>query len=196
MPLVRRERLIPNAPTLFLLHGWGSSADDLFSLAGSLPLPLSVVSLQGRDRHPGGEGYSWFEIGMSLGGEVRLDTEGARGVAGDLAAEFEAYPRPWTVLGFSQGAMMAGLLLGERPEAVDAGVMIAGLALPGLVVASGPRRRALVTHGRGDEVVPFAAGEDLARRLGEVHDVRFAPADGGHWVEPSQVQEILSFFVR
>ena len=196
MPLLRRERLIPDAPTLFLLHGWGSNAEDLFSLAGSLPLPLSVVSLQGPEHHPTGQGFSWFDIGSSPQGEVRMDTAGARRVGGDLVAEFERYPRPWTVLGFSQGAMMAGLLLAERPEAVDAAVMIAGLALPGVQVASGIRREALVTHGRQDEVVPFAAGEALARSLGEVHNVRFAPAEGGHWVEPSQVQEILSFIVR
>ncbi len=196
MPLLRRERLVPGAPTLFLLHGWGSNADDLFSLAGSLPIPLSIVSLQAPDPHPMGSGWSWFDLGFDPRAGVTMDVEGARRRAGELAAEFEAYGRPWTVLGFSQGAMMGGLLLAERPESVDAAVLVAGLLLPGVEPAPGPRRRALVTHGRGDGVVPFAAGEALARALGEVHDVAFVPAEGDHGVVPSQLSEILSFLLR
>lgn len=195
MPLYRREQLVPDAPTLFLLHGWGSDADDLFSMAAPLGLPYSVVALQGPDRHPNGSGWSWFEIGWDAH-RVSLYTPGARERADELVRTFEEYPRPWTVLGFSQGAMMAGLLLAEHPESVDVAVLIAGMLLPGVDVAEGSRRRALVTHGRADEVVPFAAGEAMASALGARHDVQFVPDGGGHGVSMAQLLAIQGFLAR
>ena len=192
MPLVRRETLLPNAPTLFLLHGWGSDAADLFGMASPLGLPQSVVALQGPDRHPGGSGWSWFDIGWSERG-ILLDTEGARERAAILAETFVEYPRPWTVVGFSQGAMMAALLLAERPQDVDRAILIAGMLLPGVVPAEGPRRGVLVTHGRADEVVPYSEGERMARELGERHEVRFLPDAGGHGVSMAQLYGIGSF---
>ncbi len=192
MPLARREMILTDAPTLFLLHGWGSDADDLFSMASPLRLPQSVVALQAPDRHPGGSGWSWFDIGWGDQG-IFLDTESARERARNLAQTFEEYPRPWTVVGFSQGAMMASLLLAERPESVDAAVLIAGLLLPGVSVADGPRRRVLVTHGRSDEVVSFLEGERMARELSQRHEVRFVPDPDGHGVSMAQLLAIGGF---
>lgn len=184
--------LLTNAPTLFLLHGWGSDADDLFSMASPLRLPQSVVAIQAPDRHPGGSGWSWFDIGWNAHG-ISLDTDRARERAAMLAETFKEYPRPWTVVGFSQGAMMAGLLLAERPGDVDAAVLIAGMLLPGIEPVEGPRRRALVTHGRRDEVVPFSEGERMARTLGKRHDVQFFPDSDGHGVSMAQLVQIGTF---
>lgn len=195
MPLVRREMILTDAPTLFLLHGWGSDADDLFSMASPLRLPQSVVALQAPDRHPGGQGWSWFDIGWSERG-IHLDTESARARASTLAQVFAGYPRPWTVAGFSQGAMMASLLLAERPHDVDEAILMAGLLLPGVAVASGPRRRTLVTHGRADEVVPYSEGERMARELSQHHDVTFVPDPDGHGVSMAQLVAIGAFLSR
>ncbi|RYG40952.1 phospholipase, partial [bacterium] len=52
MPLLRRESIRLGVPTLFLLHGWGSDADDLFSMTSPFGLPFSIVALQAPDRHP------------------------------------------------------------------------------------------------------------------------------------------------
>lgn len=192
MSFVRREMILTDAPTLFLLHGWGSDADDLFSMASPLRLPQSVVALQAPDRHPGGSGWSWFDIGWSDRG-ISLDTEGARRRAEELVATFADYPRPWTVVGFSQGAMMAAMLLAEHPAELDAAVLIAGMLLPGVTPLAGPRRTALVTHGRRDEVVPFSEGERMARELGAHHDVRFVPDADGHGVSMAQLVAIGGF---
>lgn len=184
--------ILSDAPTLFLLHGWGSDADDLFSMASPLRLPQSVVALQAPDRHPSGRGWSWFDIGWSERG-IHLDTAKARDRVAVLADVFREYPRPWTVAGFSQGAMVGALLLAERPEDVDEAVLMAGMLLPGSTPAEGPRRRALVTHGRADEVVPFSEGERMARVLGERHDVQFVPDPDGHGVSMAQLLAIGAF---
>lgn len=192
MSLIRREMILSEAPTLFLLHGWGSDADDLFSMASPLRLPQSVVALQAPDPHPGGRGWSWFDIGWGERG-IFLDTDKARERATLLVKTFAEYPRPWTVVGFSQGAMMAALLLAESPQEVDAAVLIAGMLLPNAKVAEGPRRRVLVTHGRADEVVPFTEGERMVRELNAGHDVRFVPDPGGHSVSMAQLIAIGGF---
>ena len=192
MDLQRRESLVEGAPTLFLLHGWGSDAADLFSMAAPLELPYSVVALQAPDRYPGGTGWSWFDIGWSERG-VSLDTDGARRSAELLTTAFTPYPRPWTVLGFSQGAMMASLLLAEDPMAVARAILIAGMLLPEVAIAAGAGRDVLVTHGRTDPVVPFAEGERMARSLGERHRVRFLPDPGAHGVSMAQLLAIGDF---
>ncbi|RYG86166.1 hypothetical protein EON77_04285 [bacterium] len=88
---------------------------------------------------------------------------------------------------------MTALLLAEHPDSVDVAVMIAGMMLPGTTVVEEERRHALVTHGRTDPVVPFAAGEALARALESNHDVRFVADGGGHGVSMTQLMAINSF---
>ena len=60
--LVREpQNITPETPVLFLLHGYGSNEEDLFSFVPTLPEDWLVISFRApKDSSYGG--YAWFDI--------------------------------------------------------------------------------------------------------------------------------------
>jgi phospholipase/carboxylesterase len=183
---------------LVLLHGWGADADDLLDLGAELlgeeAAVVGVVSLRAPLPHPGGMGRQWYDLGMP--GWPQLPAARA-----DLLRRLrelgEEVPLERTaLLGFSQGAAMA----------ID--VATSGdLPLAALIGCSGyphpdwqPRRPLgpiLLTHGREDAVVPYAAGEALEERLRKSGaEVRLLPFSGGHGIDPGLFPAMAEFLAR
>ena len=146
---------------LVLLHGWGADADDLLELGRQLcGKRRQLLALRAPQPHPGGYGRQWYD----LQDPSWPDLPQARLALGRrLEALGRSLPLEQTVLlGFSQGAAMA----------LDVG---SGLALEGIVACSGyphpgwqakpAMAKVLLTHGKNDPVVPYAASEELLRLL-------------------------------
>jgi phospholipase/carboxylesterase len=183
---------------LVLLHGWGADADDLLDLGAALLGPegdaVGVVALRAPLPHPGGQGRQWYDLGQP--GWPQLP-EARADLLRRLQRLSEGVPLERTVLlGFSQGAAMA----------IDVATS-EGLPLAGLIGCSGyphpdwqPRRSAapiLLTHGREDPVVPFAAGEALEERLrNEGGTVDLLPFSGGHGIDPVLFPAMAAFLER
>lgn len=55
------EHITPNTTVLFMLHGYGSNEQDLFSFRETLPADWLIVSFRA-PRDTQFEGYSWFDI--------------------------------------------------------------------------------------------------------------------------------------
>jgi phospholipase/carboxylesterase len=98
------------------------------------------------------------------------------------------------LLGFSQGAAMA----------IDVG---GALPLAGIVACSGyphegwqpqgPLPPVLLSHGRQDPVVPFAASEELERGLSQAGTpVELLPFNGGHGIDPELLPAVAAFVRR
>ena len=149
------------AKRLVLLHGWGADADDLLELGRQLcGERRQLVALRAPQPHPGGSGRQWYD----LQNRSWPDLPQARlALRARLEALGRSLPLEQTVLlGFSQGAAMA----------VDVG---SDLALAGIVACSGyphpgwqakpAMAQVLLTHGKNDPVVPYAASEELLRLL-------------------------------
>jgi phospholipase/carboxylesterase len=196
-PAQARQRLV-------LLHGWGADADDLLDLGELLVGPeVSVVALRAPEPHPYGSGRQWYGLQPIDWAALPAARAGLRGRLEALAA---SVPLEQTVLlGFSQGAAMA----------VDVGC---GLPLAGIVACSGyphegwqaPTQRppVLLSHGRQDPVVPYAASEALEQALAEAVSnaasgesqatspaVSLLPFNGGHGIDP-ELMPALGAFVR
>ena len=185
-PAGARQRLV-------LLHGWGADADDLLDLGELLVGPeVSVVALRAPEPHPYGSGRQWYAL-------QPIDWTALPAARAGLRARLEALaasvPLQQTVLlGFSQGAAMA----------LDVGC---NLPLAGIVACSGyphegwqaPAQRppVLLSHGRQDPVVPFAASEALQQALGQTgaQGVNLLPFSGGHGIDP-EVLPAVGAFVR
>ena len=178
---------------LVLLHGWGADADDLLELGPLLVGPeVSVVALRAPEAHPYGPGRQWYGLQPIDWGQL----PGARQALQQRLLELgQSVPLPQTVLlGFSQGAAMA----------LDVGC---NLPLAGIVACSGyphegwqaPAQRppVLLSHGRQDPVVPFAASEALQQALGQTgaQGVNLLPFSGGHGIDP-EVLPAVGAFVR
>ncbi|HFS66840.1 MAG TPA: phospholipase, partial [Flavobacteriia bacterium] len=76
---IKREPLIStkNPQVLFMLHGYGSNEQDLFSFAPHLPKELLIISIQAPISMGFGS-YSWFEINQDAKIGLRSNLEQAK----------------------------------------------------------------------------------------------------------------------
>jgi len=187
-------RLGPEQATqrLVLLHGWGADADDLLDLGTLLVGPeVSVVALRAPEPHPYGSGRQWYGLQPIDWAALPAARTALRERLVELAASV-ALERT-VLLGFSQGGAMA----------IDVGC---SLPLAGVVACSGYPHEGwqpqgalppvLLSHGREDPVVPFAASESLQRDLHQAGaQVELLPFNGGHGIDP-ELLPALGAFVR
>ncbi len=177
---------------LVLLHGWGADADDLLDLADLLVGPqVSVVALRAPMVHPSGLGRQWYGLQPIDWKELPTARHSLRSRLIRLGSEV---PMERTVLlGFSQGGAMAVDVGGELP-------------LAGIVACSGyphqgwepalqtNRPPVLLSHGRQDPVVPFAASEALLEQLHQAGcEARLYSFNGGHTIDATVLPEIAGF---
>lgn len=186
---------------LVLLHGWGADADDLFELGNLLVGPeLSVVALRAPLPHPAGLGRQWYDLQQPGWPQLAAAREDLRRRLLALAADV---PLSCTVLlGFSQGAAMAlDLATGSTDLALAGVIGCSGYPHPdweplanSLSGAGQGPLRVLLTHGRQDAVVPYAASEEVRRRLQSsgcaVNLIGFA---GGHTIDEALFPELRAF---
>jgi phospholipase/carboxylesterase len=177
---------------LVLLHGWGADADDLLDLGSMLVGPeVSVVALRAPEPHPYGSGRQWYALQpIDWSTLPAARTALARRL---LRLSDSVALHDTVLLGFSQGGAMA----------IDVGC---GLPLAGIVACSGYPHEGwqpsgalppvLLSHGRQDPVVPYAASEELQHRLQQAGgDVNLLPFNGGHGIDP-ELLPLLGSFVR
>ena len=181
------------AQRLVLLHGWGADADDLLDLGELLVGPeVSVVALRAPEPHPYGSGRQWYSLQPIDWSALPAARLALRGRLEQLGA---SVPLERTVLlGFSQGGAMA----------IDVG---GGLPLAGIVACSGYPHEGwtpqgslppvLLSHGRQDPVVPYAASEELERGLSQAGaQVELLGFNGGHGIDPELLPVVATFVQR
>lgn len=193
-------------PTVLALHGYGASAHDLLGLAPQLrrgevvflcpqgPLTLEIG--------PGQLGHAWFPIDPS--GQVSAPAlVGARGVLegflDDVLRIHPIDPGRITVLGFSQGGVMAYDLALGRPDRFK-GLVALSSWLPDAVVqglSPDPARASLPTllmHGTRDPMIAI----DNARRAREKLEamgmqVAWGEYEMGHEINPQAARDLLGW---
>jgi phospholipase/carboxylesterase len=210
-----------DGPVVVLLHGFGAPGDDLVALGRALAVPRGTrfvfpeAPIDLGARYFGGR--AWWPIDFEermrrqAAGEKRniaevpAGLEAARAKVEGLLFEVERTLRPppgGIVLGgFSQGAMLA----------LDVALRSA-TAFAGLVVMSGThiaarewaehfasRRRlpVFMSHGRGDELLPFSIAEGLRDTLAaQGFSVQWVGFAGGHGIPPGVVEALSEFLSR
>ncbi|MBD2075211.1 alpha/beta fold hydrolase [Phormidium sp. FACHB-592] len=194
----------PPRGTVVILHGWGASAKDVWSLASLVDLPdFQLVFPDAPFSHPySAGGKMWYDFPNHFNFQstsefrTRKDLSTSRQLLIDLLKELATttgVPLSHTVLGgFSQGGAMT----------LDVGL---GLPLAGLMVLSGylhapivPPQAAippvLMIHGKQDSVVPLAAAQQALASLRSLGaDVRYQEFDMGHEIQPIVLKLIQSF---
>ena len=178
---------------LVLLHGWGADADDLLDLGSMLVGPeVSVVALRAPEPHPYGVGRQWYGLQPINWEQLPAAREA---LSQRLQALAEEVPLQATVLlGFSQGGAMA----------LDVGSQ---LPLAGIVACSGYPHEGwqppattpavLLSHGREDPVVPWAASEEVQRRLQQAGvNAELLSVSGGHTIDTNLLPQISGFVQR
>jgi phospholipase/carboxylesterase len=207
LPEVERARALAERPLLVLLHGYGSNADDLFSLVPHLPPEFVVASIEGLE--PAGPGWAWFPLAVDpvtgdLVRDLTLAEEATLAVLAWVDALAAAYPDIPNihVLGFSQGSAMSIELMRHRPHDFDSVVVLAGFALPAESSPARARDMALAETrppafwGRDpDDPVISPAMIDVTRRwLPEHTDLTARLYSGvGHGINLDELEDVAQF---
>ena len=63
-------------PTIILIHGYGSHADDLFSFAPYLPYNHTIIAIQA-SLSLGLNSYAWYPLQMDASGVVTSEVDAA-----------------------------------------------------------------------------------------------------------------------
>jgi phospholipase/carboxylesterase len=172
------RQLSGHPPLLVLLHGYGSNELDLLGLASEVDPRFQVVSV----RAPvplGGPAFAWFPLQFTERG-IEADVQRAATSRADLMEEiprlveqYGADPAHVYLVGFSQGAIMAGAIALCMPELVAGAVLMSGRVMSEMVPPESARERLtglpiLVVHGNHDDVLPIENGRaarDLLQKL-------------------------------
>jgi phospholipase/carboxylesterase len=208
-------------PVVVLLHGFGAPGDDLVSLWRVLAAPRGTrfvfpeAPVDLGPRYMGGR--AWWSIDLedrmrrhALGeapdpAQVPDGLGASRTKVLALLGEIEVLlgPAPGkTVLGgFSQGAMLALDVALHSSQALAGLVFLSGTHIAAREWATRlEARRGLpvfMSHGRGDELLPFGISEGLRDEL-TAHGlgVEWVPFQGGHGIPPGVVDAAGAFLSR
>jgi phospholipase/carboxylesterase len=202
--------VLAERPLLIMMHGYGSSEGDLFSLGQYLPEQFVIASL--RAPLKAGPGNAWFAIDYDAENdtlrrdinEVTASTHRLIEWIDELDAEVGGLGDV-ALLGFSQGGVMLTQLFRHQPERFIAGVFFASFAVDDTTEGAAERDQALA-----DVMPPLFWGRDpqdpvitpnlidfTRRWLPEHFDVEAKLyAHVGHSLSLEEIEDAASFLRR
>lgn len=164
----------PQAKIIIMLHGVGSSKDDLFGLADYFDADVNIFSLNGLFDLGYGR-HAWYHLSY-FQGKPMYDTKEIS-TAHEYICEFIDYiiqkyelnAQNIYLLWFSQGSNMSHYFLAKTPEKVAGIIALSGRYLKEtqeLVLEkkeSYANKKVFIWHGNLDEVIRVEAMEDLQK---------------------------------
>jgi phospholipase/carboxylesterase len=162
---------------VILLHGYGSSGDDLISLAPywSKMMPdTEFLAPNGTEAWEGyASGYQWFSLKEFTPTSVRAGLSSAQPhlkqyILESLAAR-NLSPRELAIVGFSQGSMVALDMMFALPDLGGIISYSGGFYPSETPLPHKPYPKILLVHGDADSVVPydyFLEAEAQLKKLG------------------------------
>lgn len=189
-------------PVIFMLHGYGSNEEDLFSFAEELPEKYCVISVRAPyTLQP--FGYAWYAINFdNEKGKWSDDQQAIE--SRDAIVQFvkeacEAYhldDTDITLLGFSQGTILSYSVALSYPEKIKRVIALSGyinenILKEGYATNNFESLRIYTSHGQVDQVIPIEWAQkapEILDNLG-INNV-FEEYPVGHGVAP---QNFYSF---
>jgi phospholipase/carboxylesterase len=189
---------------LILHHGRGADEHDLLGLADALDPQrrLHVVTPRGPMTVPGWPGHHWYtvpRVGYPDPETFRRAYAALAAFHDEVWARTGLAPADTVLGGFSMGSVMSYALglAGERPA--PAGILAFSGFIPTVPgwdpdIAERAGLPVQISHGRQDPVISIEFGRDAAARLqaGGLA-VDFREFDGGHWIDPYDLERAQAF---
>lgn len=195
------------APVLFMLHGYGSNEEDLFSFAAELPEELCIIAVRAPyTLEP--YGYAWYAINFDADKGKWSDDEQAKTSCENIIRFIEEACSTYQLdtdniglLGFSQGTILSYAVALSYPSKIKNVVALSGyinerLLIDGYEKADYANLDIYASHGQVDQVIPLEWAQKapvLLQKLGINHVFEEFPV--GHGVAPQNfyaLQEWLS----
>lgn len=209
-PLAALVRGGGGPPTLVLLHGYGSRAEDWLQFEAQWQLPDATRRIypqapwRGFGSH---RGWWWLHLeGYVPKGQQLADMSGSNPggikVAARLVRDLIASERMPIILGgFSQGAMTSAEIAFQTDQDLAGLILLSGTTVNEEAWAehfAGRRHLPIfIAHGRQDSTLSFAIMERFQARLKAFGmDVTWFPFDGGHAIPVDVVRATSAFVTR
>ena len=152
-------------PVLFMLHGYGSNEEDLYSFAPELPEELCIISI--RAPYPMEPmGNAWYAINFDAQqGKWSDDDQAAKSrdkIVQFIAEACKTYgldASRVTLLGFSQGTILSYAVALSYPGSIKNVVALSGYINEKILVAdyrdkNHENLKIYASHGQVDQVIP------------------------------------------
>ncbi len=196
------------APVLFLLHGYGSNEEDLFSFAEELPTELCIISVRAPyTLQP--FGYAWYAINFDAQNGKWSDDEQAIASRDKILAFVEEACKTYgldkhnvSLLGFSQGTILSYAVALSYPKKIKNVIALSGYINEGILTEDYPSKdhsglQIYASHGQVDQVIPIAWAQkapDVLSQLEIPHVFEEFPT--GHGVAPQNFYSFKSWLEK
>ena len=197
-------------PSLVLLHGYGSHAEDWIQFESRWSLPgntqLHYVQAPLRGPWSGRRGWWWLNLnghvpeGEAFADYSKIHPPGIQMASRMVRAYLENVKEPIVLGGFSQGAMTSAEIAFHSDQELAGLILLSGTTVDeeGWAEHFAGRRHLpiFIAHGRRDAVLPFERMERFQARLKAFGlNVTWLPFDGDHGI-PDEVVAGMNAFIR
>jgi phospholipase/carboxylesterase len=190
------ERLV------LLIHGWTGDENSMWVFARSFPFSVWLMAPRAPYRAEK-KGFSWRAVRPETWGwpsfhDLRPAAEALLTWLDGLMTHRNWRFETFDVMGFSQGAAVAAVLLAIAPQRLGKVAMLSGFVPAGAESHLKPvllqRKTVFMAHGRADQLVPFERAEAAALMLERVGvDVQFCAHEQGHKVDLACMQVLKQY---
>ena len=182
------------SPAVFMLHGYGSNKDDLFSFASELPEKYAVISVQAPYSLSDTE-YAWYS--MELDATRWSDIVQAYTTQRKLLIFIEQSCQKYsldeqqiTLLGFNQGCILSLSMALSFPKKIQKVIGISGF-IDTKILADNYQKNdfsglsIFLAHGISDQIIPVQWAEEAVTFLKELNiDCTYEKFSTGHNITP------------
>lgn len=201
LPCTNASSRIP----LFMLHGYGSNREDLFSFASDLNSRYEIFSLQAPlPMHP--FGFAWYQIDFEAPKGKWSNLEQARSSLHQIdefvSSALEAFgleDSRIALLGFSQGCILSFAYALQHPERVGRVIGLSGYVNEQLLPSTLDANRyeslqVYSSHGTEDPVIPVEWARktpDFFRGIGK--EITYEEFPSGHGVDANNYRSFVQW---
>ena len=186
------------SPLVFLLHGFGSNEQDLFSFSPYLNQDATIVSLRAPiTLYP--NSYAWYNIFYSVSVKT-YDKEAAKFIRDKLINEIDYFINKYdcdsdriTLIGFSQGAILAHAI--AQNSNIKNLIALSGYVDEDLISFKKTNNLSIyISHGKYDEVIPFQESYKTNKLLDDNNvKYEFKAFNQGHGVSSQNLKSFLDW---
>jgi phospholipase/carboxylesterase len=207
--LVREPKIkLDKNPVLFLLHGYGSNEEDLFSFASELPEEYYIISARAPYDMMYGS-YAWYAINFDADENKFSDLNQARSsrdliieFVDECIAKYAIDAEKVTLIGFSQGAILSSAVALSYPEKINRVVALSGylnveIATEDYLKNNVSTVKFFVSHGTVDQVIPVDWARKTKPTLDNLGiDVVYKEYPIGHGVAPQNFYDFRDWLLK
>lgn len=206
--LVREPAEISSStPILFMIHGYGSNEQDLFSFTPNLPSDWIIVSY--RAPKEAFEGFSWYDIDFNNPEKFIDKDQAEEAITALMESIMEVTNRygltdnKTHLCGFSQGGILSYALALRYPQLFSKVAIMSAYPEDKIMVdlvkdkKKIEHMRFFVSHGTDDVVIPIDWGRKGAELLYDLNCYfSFREYMNGHGVNQKNYMDLMDFYSK